>query len=71
VSTPSEQAWEAVTWAGSRRAQLRRALALTVRERLQAAEDMAELARHFQRLRETGAFRSPGDLLLLDAAIRD
>ena len=36
--------WETATWEGSRRAQLRAALALTVRERLQALEDLAELA---------------------------
>lgn len=37
--------WETATWEGSRRAQLRAALALTVRERLQALEALAELAR--------------------------
>jgi len=41
--------WETATWEGSRRAQLRATLALTVRERLQALEDLAELA---QRLAE-------------------
>ena len=39
-----ETGWETATWEGSRRAQLRGALALTVRERLQALEDLAELA---------------------------
>lgn len=36
--------WSLTSWEGSRRAQLRRWLALTVRERLQAIEEMAELA---------------------------
>jgi hypothetical protein len=39
-----EAAWETATWEGSRRAQVRAALALTVRERLQALQDLAELA---------------------------
>jgi hypothetical protein len=39
-----ESGWETATWEGSRRAQLRAALALTVRERLQALEDLAGLA---------------------------
>ncbi|MGQ0445788.1 MAG: hypothetical protein ACT4O2_11870 [Beijerinckiaceae bacterium] len=36
--------WSLTSWEGSRRAQLRRWLALTVRERLQAIEEMAEVA---------------------------
>ncbi len=39
-----EAVWETATWEGSRRAQLRAALALTVRERLQALEGLAQLA---------------------------
>lgn len=45
----ADAGWETATWEGSRRAQLRAALALTVRERLQAVEELAELA---QRLAE-------------------
>ena len=41
----TEAGWETATWDGSRRAQLRVALTLTVRERLQALEELAELAR--------------------------
>ena len=41
--------WETATWEGSRRAQLRSALALSVRERLQALEALSEMA---QRLAE-------------------
>ena len=44
MNRPVEPGWETTTWEGSRRAQLRAALALTVRERLQALEDLGELA---------------------------
>ncbi|MDX1374727.1 MAG: hypothetical protein R3357_04130 [Burkholderiales bacterium] len=36
--------WSNATWEGSRRAQLRAALALTVRERLEAMEAICEVA---------------------------
>ena len=49
MSREADADWEAATWDGSRRAQLRVALRLTVRERLQALETLAELA---QRLAE-------------------
>jgi len=44
----SEINWELTTWEGSRREQLRRWCALTIRERLQAVDDMGELARRIQ-----------------------
>ena len=44
MSRAAEAGWETATWEGSRRAQLRAALALTVRERLQALEALVELA---------------------------
>ncbi len=44
-----EDTWSQTTWEGNRRAQLRHALSLTLRERLQAVEDMAEVS---ERLRE-------------------
>jgi hypothetical protein len=34
--------WEGATWKGSRRLQIRRSLALTVRERLEALESLSE-----------------------------
>ena len=40
----ADAGWETTTWEGSRRAQLRAWLALTVRERLLALEYLAELA---------------------------
>ena len=48
-----EAGWETATWEGSRRAQLRAALALTVRERLQALEDLAELAQRLATMPRT------------------
>lgn len=47
--------WTLTTWEGSRREQLRRARDLTLRERLQAIEDMAELSERLQQMRQQGA----------------
>lgn len=54
--------WSLTTWEGSRRAQLRHALSLTLRERLQAMEGLADIARRFGQIRARGGFRtaSPG-----------
>ena len=46
--------WSVTTWEGSRRAQLRHALTLTLRERLEAMEGLADVARRFQNIQ--GAF---------------
>ena len=53
---PDDIDWSLTTWEGSRREQLRHALSLTLRERLQAVEDMAEVAQRFREMRETGKF---------------
>jgi hypothetical protein len=45
--------WETATWEGTRRVQLRAALALTVRERFQALEDLAELAQRLATMPRT------------------
>ncbi|MGH9786406.1 MAG: hypothetical protein ACRD88_19730 [Terriglobia bacterium] len=50
----ADDAWEQTTWEGNRRTQLRDALALTLRERLQAVEDMAEVAERFRQMRARG-----------------
>jgi CRISPR-associated protein Csx17 len=42
--TDNDIDWSLTSWEGSRRAQLRRWLALTVRERLQAIEEMVEVS---------------------------
>ena len=39
-----QQSWKNATWKGSRHVQLRAALAMTVRERLQALEELSDLA---------------------------
>jgi hypothetical protein len=50
--------WALTTWEGSRRAQLRRALTLTVRERLEAMAGLADVARRFQEIRAQGGFKT-------------
>lgn len=52
-----ERSWEAATWEGSRRAQLRRSLRLTVRQRLEALEALADTSARLARL---GARRRSG-----------
>ena len=49
----AETGWETATWEGSRRAQLRAALALTVRERLQALDGLIELAQRLATMPRT------------------
>ena len=61
MNRAGDTAWETATWEGSRRAQLRAALALTVRERLQALEDLAELAARLAAMPRTGGGRSTSD----------
>ncbi len=60
VAQIPEENWSAATWKGSRREQLRRALRMTVRERLQAADELSEMVRHFQRMRAAGKFKYGG-----------
>ena len=51
--------WPVTTWEGSRRAQLRRSLELSLRERLQAIDEMAKLAQVLAQARAEGRLRSP------------
>ena len=60
MTQPPDQNWSSVTWEGSRREQLQRAQGLTIRERLQAAEELSDLLRHFRQLRSAGKFRYEG-----------
>ena len=53
-----DEIWEETTWEGNRRAQLRHALSFTLRERMQAVEDMAEIAERFRQMREAAARKS-------------
>ncbi len=50
--------WSLTTWEGSRRAQLRHALALTLRERMEAVEGMADVVRRFQEMRAQRKFKT-------------
>jgi hypothetical protein len=54
---PDNIDWSLTSWDGSRRAQLRRWRALSLRQKLLALEDMAEIAEHFGRMREAGKIR--------------
>jgi len=53
-----ELRWELTTHEGNRREQLRRARELTLRERLQAVEEMAELSERLRLAREGKASSS-------------
>jgi len=46
-----EQNWDHASWEGSRRAMIRKSLKLTVRERLQALEDLAETSQKLTNLK--------------------
>ena len=46
-----EQNWDNASWEGSRRAMIRKSLKLTVRERLQALEDLAETSHKLANLK--------------------
>ena len=53
--TPEDEAkinWSLCSWEGSRRAQHQAFLKLSLREKLEAVEEMADLARHFQEERK-------------------
>lgn len=52
-----EELWGLATWKGSRREQLRRALRLSIRERLQATEELSDVVRRFEQMRASGKFR--------------
>ena len=53
-----DELWAETTWEGSRRAQLRHALKVTLRERLEAVEGLADVARRFEEMRAKGEFTS-------------
>lgn len=54
-TAPPDSAWEPATWQGNRRAPLRHGLSLTLRERLQAVEDRAQVAQRLAQMRERDA----------------
>ena len=65
INPVPDELWAETTWEGNRRAQLRRGLALTLRERLQAVEDMAEVAERFREMRSR--HKSPAREEITDA----
>ncbi len=67
----SNQDWSAATWEGSRRAQIRRNLRLTVRERLEALEELTETSEQLARTaREAARWDELGHLRRRMAAAR-
>ncbi|HEY6720903.1 MAG TPA: ABC transporter substrate-binding protein [Burkholderiales bacterium] len=65
MNRTTDISWETATWEGSRRAQLRATLALTVRERLQALEELGELAQRLETMPRTqGRTPNPMNLVL-------
>lgn len=52
-----DEVWALATWEGSRREQIRRALRLTIRERVQAAEELNDVSRVLQQMRTAGKFK--------------
>ena len=60
MKTESDPAWEAATWEGSRRAQIRAALAMSLRERLQALDGLIELSRRLAQMPRKTLRREPG-----------
>lgn len=55
-----DPAWDSATWEGSRRAQIRAALALSLRERFQALDDLIELSRRLAEMPRKTASRDAG-----------
>ncbi len=53
ASERSNRSWEAATWVGSRRVQLRAALAMTLRQRFQALDELSELAQRLASMPRT------------------
>jgi CRISPR-associated protein Csx17 len=51
TDTGPEIDWALTTWEGSRREQLRRWRRLSLRERLRAIEEMADISRRFEEMR--------------------
>ncbi len=54
-SKAAKSAWATASWRGSRRTQLRAALAMTLRERFQVLEELAELAQRLASMPRTVA----------------
>ncbi len=52
MSTKIKPDWENATWIGSRRAMIRKSLKLTVRERLQALEEMNKTSKKLASLKK-------------------
>jgi len=59
MTSETEQNWENATWIGSRRAMIRQSLQLTVRERLQALEDLCNTAEKLASIKTSNNRQKP------------
>ena len=57
MKQPDNETWDSCTWEGSRRSQIRYALGMNIQQKMEAAEGMADVCRHFQWMRENGKFK--------------
>ena len=62
MNDQAEIDWTLTTWEGSRRAQIRQALAMTFRERMEAMEGLADVARRIQKICAEDGLASPHSL---------
>ena len=51
MTTKIKQSWDNATWMGSRRAMIRQTLKLTVRERLQALEELCKTSQELAQIK--------------------
>jgi len=51
MTSKNKQSWDNATWAGSRRAMIRQSLKLTVRERLQALEELCKTSQKLAKIK--------------------
>jgi len=61
MTNETKQNWNNATWTGSRRAMIRQSLKLTVRERLQALEELCKTARRLASIETTNNQQNSDD----------
>jgi len=59
MTNKTEQSWENATWTGSRRAMIRQSLKLTVRERLQALEELCKTSQKLASIKTRNNTQKP------------
>ena len=59
MTSKTEQNWENATWVGSRRAMIRQSLKLTVRERLEALEELCKTNQKLASIKTRNSAQKP------------